>query len=148
MLVELARANVAREEVWLMSYGKRIAAVAMLVWIAVAGCGGSPELIVPGFDGGGGLDAGPETVIPNNTSDRTIVTTTPDGGTGGSGDDVSVLPPIDGGPVCGNGVIESGERCDDGNSTPGDGCNGVCQIEPNWVCPDAGQKCTYSPNSV
>ena len=45
-----------------MSYGKRIAAVAMLGWIAVAGCGGSPELIVPGFDGatGGGSDAGPE----------------------------------------------------------------------------------------
>src|SRR5216684_3950908 len=63
MLVELARANVAREEVWLMSYGKRIAAVAMLVWIAVAGCGGSPELIVPGFVEGveqcdDGTDAG------------------------------------------------------------------------------------------
>ena len=32
--------------------------------------------------------------------------------------------------VCGNGAIESGEQCDDGNRTPGDGCNAFCAIEP------------------
>ncbi|NOY94749.1 MAG: DUF4215 domain-containing protein [Deltaproteobacteria bacterium] len=32
-------------------------------------------------------------------------------------------------PVCGNSVIESGETCDDGNRTPGDGCDASCQIE-------------------
>lgn len=28
--------------------------------------------------------------------------------------------------VCGNGVVEVGESCDDGNTTPGDGCSAVC----------------------
>ncbi len=30
---------------------------------------------------------------------------------------------------CGNGVEESDEQCDDGNSTSGDGCNNSCQVE-------------------
>ena len=30
---------------------------------------------------------------------------------------------------CGNGLVESGEGCDDGNQVAGDGCNSVCQIE-------------------
>ena len=32
-------------------------------------------------------------------------------------------------PGCGNGVIEPGETCDDGNTTSGDGCSATCQIE-------------------
>jgi cysteine-rich repeat protein len=32
-------------------------------------------------------------------------------------------------PVCGNGVIETGEQCDDGNTTPGDGCDASCMTE-------------------
>lgn len=31
---------------------------------------------------------------------------------------------------CGNGVAESGEECDDGNSSNGDGCDANCQWEP------------------
>lgn len=31
--------------------------------------------------------------------------------------------------VCGNGIVEPGEACDDGNATPGDGCSPTCQIE-------------------
>lgn len=34
--------------------------------------------------------------------------------------------------VCGNGVVESPEECDDGNSVNGDGCNAFCQSE---LCP-------------
>jgi len=45
------------------------------------------------------------------------------------------------GPVCGNGVVETGESCDDGNTIPGDGCSGVCRIEANYVCPNPGQPC-------
>lgn len=33
-------------------------------------------------------------------------------------------------PVCPNDVIETGETCDDGNTTPGDGCDANCQLEP------------------
>ncbi|MBU2612139.1 MAG: DUF4215 domain-containing protein [Nanoarchaeota archaeon] len=32
-------------------------------------------------------------------------------------------------PVCGNGVVETGEQCDDGNTISGDGCSSTCQIE-------------------
>lgn len=34
-----------------------------------------------------------------------------------------------GGPVCGNGSIETGEACDDGNLINGDGCANSCQYE-------------------
>jgi len=39
-------------------------------------------------------------------------------------------------PACGDGINnQPGEECDDGNALPGDGCNGVCKVEPNWTCP-------------
>lgn len=31
--------------------------------------------------------------------------------------------------VCGNGILESGEQCDDGNTISGDGCSATCDIE-------------------
>jgi cysteine-rich repeat protein len=34
-----------------------------------------------------------------------------------------------GGPMCGNGIIEGAEECDDSGTTPGDGCDGDCQSE-------------------
>jgi cysteine-rich repeat protein len=40
-------------------------------------------------------------------------------------------PPIE--PVCGNGVKETGEACDDGNSVSGDGCSSTCNLES--FCP-------------
>lgn len=36
---------------------------------------------------------------------------------------------------CGNGIIESGEECDDGNMLPCDGCDTLCQNEPIVECP-------------
>ena len=33
------------------------------------------------------------------------------------------------GPVCGDGVVTAPEICDDGNGTPGDGCDEMCRIE-------------------
>jgi fibro-slime domain-containing protein len=46
---------------------------------------------------------------------------------------------------CGDGINNQGgiEVCDDGNTLAGDGCNGACQVEPNWTCPPAGP-CTRS----
>jgi cysteine-rich repeat protein len=31
--------------------------------------------------------------------------------------------------MCGDGIVDSGEQCDDGNTTPGDGCSASCQTE-------------------
>ncbi|MCA9653978.1 MAG: hypothetical protein KC501_28915 [Myxococcales bacterium] len=43
---------------------------------------------------------------------------------GSSGDDAST-----GANTCGNGMLEPGEVCDDGNTTSGDGCSATCQPE-------------------
>jgi len=32
-------------------------------------------------------------------------------------------------PTCGDGLLQAGERCDDSNTTPGDGCDPACQPE-------------------
>lgn len=32
-------------------------------------------------------------------------------------------------PTCGNGVVEAGEECDDGNTIDGDGCDAICGME-------------------
>lgn len=57
--------------------------------------------------------------------------------------DVFKIVPAVGAPECGNGIVESGEACDDGNTAPGDGCDSNCQIEvvPNDDCVDAIQLC-------
>lgn len=31
--------------------------------------------------------------------------------------------------ICGNGIVETGEQCDDGNTISGDGCSSACQVE-------------------
>jgi cysteine-rich repeat protein len=32
--------------------------------------------------------------------------------------------------ICGNGLVDPGEECDDGNNTDGDGCDSTCMSEP------------------
>jgi uncharacterized repeat protein (TIGR01451 family) len=46
-------------------------------------------------------------------------------------------------PVCGNGVVESGEECDDGNTENGDGCNSVCQKEEKKKASSGGGGTPY-----
>ena len=45
--------------------------------------------------------------------------------------------------TCGNGILDqgSGETCDDGNKTPGDGCSAACRVETGWQCPTPGSPC-------
>jgi uncharacterized repeat protein (TIGR01451 family) len=38
------------------------------------------------------------------------------------------------GPICGNGLIEGAEECDDGGRVSGDGCSSACLVEPGWTC--------------
>ncbi len=48
-----------------------------------------------------------------------------------------VAPPAS----CGNGILEGTEACDDGNTTPGDGCTADCKIETDWACPTPNSPC-------
>jgi MYXO-CTERM domain-containing protein len=50
-------------------------------------------------------------------------------------DDVCVVAVTANAALCGNGTIDPGETCDDGNHTDGDGCSSSCAIE---ACPDSG----------
>jgi len=45
---------------------------------------------------------------------------------------------------CGDGQLNDGEYCDDGNKISGDGCTEICQIEADWECLVPGSPCTYS----
>jgi cysteine-rich repeat protein len=44
-------------------------------------------------------------------------------------------------PVCGNGLLEREEACDDGNVTEGDGCDAACDVAPGWSCNGAPSFC-------
>ncbi len=44
---------------------------------------------------------------------------------------------------CGNGDINSGEECDDGNTDDGDGCSSACTIETGWNCTGEPSTCFY-----
>ena len=50
-----------------------------------------------------------------------------DGGDGGGGSESFDTNVISG--YCGDGIIQQGEQCDDGNNADGDGCSANCQIE-------------------
>jgi len=39
-------------------------------------------------------------------------------------------------PICGDGHLDIGEVCDDGNGDDGDGCSSICEIESGWICAD------------
>ena len=43
--------------------------------------------------------------------------------------------------VCGDGILDGGETCDDMNLTPGDGCDASCAIETGYTCPVPGDPC-------
>jgi cysteine-rich repeat protein len=47
--------------------------------------------------------------------------------------------------VCGNGLVEGLEGCDDNNTSPDDGCNAACQVELGWTCTGEPSVCSGSP---
>ena len=55
----------------------------------------------------------------------------------GCGDD-SAVPEAS---LCGNGALDDGETCDDGNGVTGDGCSAECQLEDGYTCPTPGKGC-------
>jgi fibro-slime domain-containing protein len=48
--------------------------------------------------------------------------------------------------ICGNGVVEDKEACDDGNSMSHDGCSELCVVEEGFSCPPRGGLCDACGN--
>jgi cysteine-rich repeat protein len=39
---------------------------------------------------------------------------------------------------CGNGTLDPGEQCDDGDTDDDNGCSRTCRVEEGWICPPTG----------
>jgi cysteine-rich repeat protein len=61
----------------------------------------------------------------------------------GGGGGADPAPPA--GASCGDGLIGTGEACDDGNTVDGDGCTHVCSIELGYACAGSPSRCTALP---
>jgi len=82
---------------------------------ADAGAGDASTGDIGGFDDTGATDSGPTDTGGDDTSEDT------------GGEDTGGVEDTGGGPaICGNGILEGAEACDDGNNFPGDGCNANC----------------------
>jgi fibro-slime domain-containing protein len=126
--------------------GSRLAPVAsrpQLAWVALASLAcvtvacGNATIIDEGRGGSGGGNAGSGGGVGGGGG----------GNTGGPFVKTDAAPIPDGGidrpsgGNCGDGVIQRNEGCDDGNTTGGDGCSRICQVENNYECPTEGQPC-------
>jgi fibro-slime domain-containing protein len=123
--------------------------------LLIAGCGGQPDVAsdngsVAGTSASGG-SGGTGGRNGSGATGGTGIIVEGEGGNAGEsevdpceGDD----PPSDcfglepSGPACGDGEVnQAEEECDDDNSLPGDGCSGVCQVEPYFECEEEGEPC-------
>jgi fibro-slime domain-containing protein len=43
--------------------------------------------------------------------------------------------------ICGDGILQSPEQCDDGNTISGDGCSSTCMVETGYVCHVPAKPC-------
>lgn len=126
-----------------------------LVWIPLTALSMAGSIVVSCSDGG-------SSSTTNAGNDGGPAGAGGVGGSGGMGGDGGIFIPAGGsggmgvggagggggcggmpcGPLCGNGLIEPGEVCDDANTVPGDGCSGNCDaIENNYACPTPGMPC-------
>ena len=48
--------------------------------------------------------------------------------------------------VCGNGVVEAGEQCDDSDFQDGDGCSWDCKVEYGYTCTIGAQSNGRAPS--
>ncbi len=62
-------------------------------------------------------------------------------------DDVCVVATGRTAGTCGDGIVEAGEACDDGNTASGDGCSSTCQLETDSSGGGGGGCCSTSGGS-
>jgi len=95
----------------------RLAVVAVVVLFVSIGCGNEKPSAVDGAGGTGGI-AGAGGGGAGG-----------DGGTGGTGGDGGTGGTGGSEPRCGDGNVDAGEACDDGNEIDSDGCSSKCEWE-------------------
>jgi len=49
-------------------------------------------------------------------------------------------------PSCGDGSVDQGELCDDGNQESGDGCLNTCIVDEGYTCTGSPSVCSVDPN--
>jgi fibro-slime domain-containing protein len=106
----------------------RSLAIALVAALALGSCDGGVTINPINKDAGPngpevGKDTGRDTPVIIVNLDATVT---------------SDVPPTS---TCGNSVVEGLEECDDGNTTPGDGCTSECRLETDWACPIPGTAC-------
>jgi fibro-slime domain-containing protein len=125
------------------------------------GCSRQADAPSSGVSSRGGRGGGTD---PEGSGGTTSLIVPTEAGAAGVGDPcLGPNPPdtcqlVASGPACGDGELNTEacdadtaagmgcqEECDDGNSVAGDGCNGTCHVEPNWICPTPGEPCV--PNT-
>ena len=119
----------------------------LIIWFGLAACSSQGGVQGPlqhatsvGGAGTGGASAA-RTSIGTGGTPGFVVGPTGGQGTGGVTQQATTTQP----PVCGNGKLEAGEACDDGNTVSGDGCSSDCSaVEQNYVCPNPGQRCVLT----
>ena len=68
--------------------------------------------------------------LPTTADVASEIPLNPDAASGGWFSDIRITLP-----TCGNGRLDPGEACDDGNAIPGDGCSADCTaVELGWEC--------------
>ena len=122
----------------------------MVSVVALLRCGGKPQVSSSGTPPEASGASGGVTGTGGSGAGFSLVTgghSNQEGGCSGSdcGEGGDPGAPAD---VCGDGVVGNSEECDDGNAKPGDGCSGVCAIDPGYECPVAGKECVVDGNEV
>jgi len=112
--------------------------------LLLARCGGTPQISSKGGVETGGMPSA-SAGTGNDTGGSSTLNTGDQPGAGGAQGEAGAPPESD---VCGDGVVGKTEECDDGNSTPGDGCSGICTVEPHYVCSKPGKACTLDQTEV
>ncbi|MBN1610938.1 MAG: DUF4215 domain-containing protein [Polyangiaceae bacterium] len=99
--------------------------------LSMFGCDASPVLYRGSGDGG---EAGAGAIPDHKGTGGTPAIADNGGATAAGSSAVSA--------VCGNGELEPGELCDDGNTRKGDGCSADClEQDEDYACLEPGQPC-------
>ncbi len=120
----------------------RAARLRTIVWpyFILASCGGSPEIALSQAGSDASVDASDD-VSRGNSGNTDASFFTDDAAARSADVSIDMRAPDSPLAVCGDMILQSVEQCDDGNTKPGDGCSGICTIEPGYTCKTPGKAC-------